>query len=133
MMIHPLDALRQDLAFTFRQLRRVPGFTLVAVLTLALGIGANSAIFALVDAALLRPLPFPNPDRLVMVWERTDRSPHAGVSPPHITHWNERSPTLDLVAGFVPNVGGMVMSGRHGTAETASRQWVSAGFFEALG
>src|SRR5262245_26319745 len=58
-----LDELRDDLKFAFRQLRHSPAFTLVAVLTLALGIGANSAIFALVDATLLRPLPFGDPDR----------------------------------------------------------------------
>ena len=64
-----LEELRDDVKFAFRQLRRAPAFTLVAALTLALGIGANSAIFALVDATLLRPLPFREPDRLVMIWE----------------------------------------------------------------
>ena len=67
-----LEELRDDVKFAFRQLRRAPAFTLVAVLTLALGIGANSAIFALVDATLLRPLPYGDPDRLVTVWESTD-------------------------------------------------------------
>ena len=65
-----LEDLRNDVRFAIRQLRRAPGFTLVAALTLALGIGANSAIFALADATLLRPFPFPEADRLVMVWER---------------------------------------------------------------
>ena len=69
-----LAACRQDLVFASRQLRRSPSFTLVAVLTLALGIGANSAIFALVDATLLRPLPVPDADRLVMLWERSRTS-----------------------------------------------------------
>jgi hypothetical protein len=68
-----LAAFRQDLVFASRQLRRSPSFTLVAALTLALGIGANSAIFALVDATLLRPLPVPDADRLVMLWERNPR------------------------------------------------------------
>ena len=66
-----LEEFRDDVRFAVRQLRRAPAFTLVAALTLALGIGANSAIFALVDATLLRPLPFPDPDRLVMAWEHS--------------------------------------------------------------
>src|SRR4029453_5468132 len=87
----------------------------------------------LVDATLLRPLPFPDPDRLVMVWETTDRSPRNGVSPVNMADWNDRSRSFELIAGFVPNVGGMVMNGRDGTSETVTRQWVSAGFFDVLG
>ena len=67
-----LEELRDDVKFAFRQLRAAPAFTLVAVLTLALGIGANSAIFALVDATLLRPLPYRDADRLVTIWETSD-------------------------------------------------------------
>ena len=63
-----LEEFRDDARFAARQLRMSPGFTLVATLTLALGIGANSAIFALADATLIRPLSFAQPDRLVMLW-----------------------------------------------------------------
>jgi hypothetical protein len=127
------EGLRNDLVFAFRQMRRSPGFTTVAVATLALGIGANSAIFALVDATLLRPLPFPRPDRLVMVWERTPNAARASVSPMNLLDWNERTRTFDIIGGYVPNVGGMVMSGADGMSETVPRQWVLSGFFDALG
>ena len=127
------DELRDDVKFAVRQLRHSPGFALVAALTLALGIGANGAIFALVDATLLRPLPFPHPDRLVMLWERTDAEPHDGVSPLNLADWNSRSRLFERIAGFVPSVGGMVMAGTDGNAETVSRQWVTSGVFDALG
>ena len=80
-LTHWLEELRDDVKFAVRQLKRSPVFTFIAVSTLALGIGANGAIFALVDAILLRPLPFHEPDRLVMAWERTDTSLRNRVAP----------------------------------------------------
>ena len=128
-----LEELREDVRFSLRQLTKAPGFAMVATITLALGIGVNSAIFALVDATLLRPLPFFEPERLVAVWERTDRTAHAFVSPINMKDWNERSRSFELISGFVPAMGAMVMSGSDGTAETVSRQWVMAGIFDVLG
>ncbi|HEV3486629.1 MAG TPA: hypothetical protein VG106_14555, partial [Vicinamibacterales bacterium] len=69
-MARTLESLAQDLRFGARALRRNPGFALVAILTLALGIGANAAIFSVVHAVLLRPLPWQDPDRAVMIWSR---------------------------------------------------------------
>ena len=131
-LVQWLRELRADVIFAVRQLRASPAFALVAAITLALGIGANSAIFALVDATLLRPLPYPDPERLVMVWERSDTSQQSRVAPLNLLDWNERNRTFDLIAGFTPNIGGMVMNGADGTAETVPRQWVTAGFFEVL-
>jgi putative ABC transport system permease protein len=85
-----------DLKLALRQLRKNPGFTAVAVLTLALGIGANTAIFSLIHGVLLKPLPYPDPDRLVSLWER---SPQRGVeqervSGPNYLDWREQNSTL---------------------------------------
>jgi putative ABC transport system permease protein len=128
-----LEELRDDLKFALRQLKSSPAFTLVATLTLALGIGANSAIFALVDATLLRPLPFGAPDRLVSIWEHSATTARSYVSPLNMLDWNARSSTFEKIAGFVPSVGGMVMAGADGNAETVSRQWVTSGIFDVLG
>jgi putative ABC transport system permease protein len=128
-----LEELRDDVRFTFRQLRGGPAFTIVATLTLALGIGANSAIFALVDATLLRPLPYGDPGRLVTIWETTGTNPRSYASPPNMLDWHARSRSFETIAGFTPVVGGMVMAGADGNAETVSRQWVTAGIFDVLG
>lgn len=128
-----LDEFRHDVRFALRQMRATPAFTWVATLTLALGIGANSAIFALVDATLLRPLPFRDPDQVVMLTERTQSGARSNVSPLNLADWDAGSPSLTATAGFTNGVGGMVMRGVDGSAETVSRQWVSSGFFEALG
>ena len=78
-----MDTLAQDIRFGLRQLRRTPGFTIAAVLALALGIGATTAIFSVLDRVVLRPLPFPDPDRLTMVWEVNDSKglSHERISP----------------------------------------------------
>ncbi len=128
-----LDELRDDVKFSFRQMRRSPAFTFVATLTLALGIGANSAIFALVDAALLRPLPYGEPDRLVSIWENGTTIQRSYASPLNMIDWQNRGRSFEQIAGFTPAVGGMVMAGADGNAETVSRQWVTAGIFDVLG
>ena len=128
-----MDEFRHDLKFSFRQLRQSPVFTLIAVATLALGIGANSAIFALVDATLLRPLPYVQPDGLVTIWETSAATPRGLASPPNMADWETRGRSFEKIAGYTPSVGSMVMSGNDGNALTVSRQWVSAGIFDVLG
>ncbi|HET6546367.1 MAG TPA: ABC transporter permease [Rhodanobacteraceae bacterium] len=125
--------LWSDLRYAVRSLRKQPGFAAVAILTLALGIGANSAIFALADATLLRSLPLREPERLAMLWETTPTTAHASVSPLNLLDWTARSRTFESMAGYLRNVGGMVMAGANGTAETVPRQWVTAGIFDVLG
>src|SRR4029453_17341116 len=94
-----LGECRDDVRFALRQLKAAPSFTLVAVITLALGIGANSAMFALVDAALLRPWPFPDPDRLTAVWERFQTFPRVPVSSANLRDWIDRNRTFHSMAG----------------------------------
>ena len=125
--------LRHDLRYAARTLMGQPLFTVAAVLTLALGIGANTAIFALVDASLLRALPLPEADRVVALHERTEAAPRSAVSPLNLRDWAHRVRSLEHVAGTAPQVGGMVMTGADGQAETVSRQWVTAGIFDVLG
>jgi putative ABC transport system permease protein len=128
------ERVRSDLRLAVRQLISAPAFTLVAVLTLALGIGVNSAIFALADAALLRPLPFGRPDRLVMLWESLPSSPKTGVSPLNMRDWSGRSRSFDGVAAVQRGMGGgPLLSAPDGSIETAERQSVTANFFDVLG
>ena len=127
------EELRDDVKFAIRQLSAAPAFTLVATLTLALGIGANSAIFALVDATLLRPLPYGDADQLVTIWETSSQTPRGFASPPNMLDWKSRSRTFETIAGYTPSMGSMVMSGRDGNALTVSRQWVTSGIFDVLG
>jgi len=71
-----MDTLSKDVRYGFRSLLKRPAFTVIAVITLALGIGANTAIFSTINALLLKPLPFPDPDRIVALW---DKVPSRGV------------------------------------------------------
>jgi putative ABC transport system permease protein len=126
-----LERLWQDIRYALRMMRRHPGFTCVVLLTLALGIGANSAMFALADATLLRPLPFAEPDRLVMVWERVASYPRAAVAPLNFRDWSERNSTFQSMAGGFGYP--RRMTGLDGTIEQIRGQQVTPRFFDVLG
>ncbi|HKE88312.1 MAG TPA: ABC transporter permease [Vicinamibacterales bacterium] len=101
-----LESLGQDLHYGVRGLRRSPGFAAAAIILLALGIGANTAIFSLVRAVVLRPLPFPDPDRLVLIWDdfSANRGPtRANPSPADYVAWKEQGRSFADMAAFIPN------------------------------
>src|SRR3984893_2437767 len=87
-----------DLRFAFRQLRKSPGFTLIAVLTLALGIGANTAIFSVIYAVLLQPLPYPAAEKLVILTETDSNQPQISVSYPDYVDWKRDNTVFENVA-----------------------------------
>ena len=133
-----LGEVRADVRYALRQLRQAPGFTIVAVLTLALGIGANSAIFALADATLLRSLPYAHADRLVVVEERS--SIHRGglasrIAPLNVRDWEAGSRSFEEMAAVYvsPGGGGPALTGTDGTPEIVPNQTVTARFFDVFG
>jgi putative ABC transport system permease protein len=125
------EEFRNDVRFAVRQLKASPGFTFVAVLTLALGIGANSAMFALADATLVRPLPYVEPDRLVSLSELFQGRPGAAVNPLDFSDWTERTRSFTAIAAVVGGAGSIV--GDDGIAEQVPSQAVTTRFFDVLG
>jgi putative ABC transport system permease protein len=101
-----IGTLWQDLRYGVRMLLRKPGFTIVAVLTLALGIGANTAIFSVVNGVLLRALPYPDADRLVMLWEANSQGRSVHVSHRNFNDWREQSQSFDSISAYSGRFGG---------------------------
>src|SRR3982751_4646763 len=122
------DAIR-DARYALRQLRKTPGFALVAVLTLALGIGATSAIFSVVNGVLLRPLPFPDADRLVRVYEIVPQYGRFSVAPATFLDWRKQATTLERLSTF--NAGSATLAGSDGP-ERLTTATVSWDLFELL-
>jgi hypothetical protein len=91
MLVH-MDLLRQDLSYTGRMVRRSPSFAITAAIIVAIGIGATTAAFSVTDFVLLRPLPFPEPDRLVKLWERTPGYGHMELSAANYRDWKQGAP-----------------------------------------
>nr|MBA2563901.1 ABC transporter permease [Gemmatimonadota bacterium] len=127
-----MDVLIQDLRYAFRGLVRSPGFTAVAVITLALGIGANSAIFSVVDAVLLRALPYRSPERLVRITGdlRGRGETDVGMSVPELDDLRERSGFLEETAGVYPITANLTGGEQPRRVETLL---VSENYFTLLG
>jgi putative ABC transport system permease protein len=127
-----VDQLLQDVRIGVRMLRRNSLFTTVAVLTLGLGIGANAAIFSVVNAVLLRPLPFPEPDRLVLIWATNTKSGDTQdvASYPDVEDWKAQTRAFEGIAAFTSR--GAMLTGAE-QAELVPALQVMPGFFETLG
>ncbi len=125
-----MGSLIHDLRVSFRGLRKRPGFTVVVVLTLVLGIGAPTAIFSLVSGVLLRPLPYLDPDRIVLVWERPPGRDRFAVAPANFLDWREQNEVFEdmaAIAGATVNITGT------DEPERIVGRRVSASFFPILG
>jgi putative ABC transport system permease protein len=131
-----MNSLLQDLRYGARILWKRPGFTLIAVLTLALGIGANTATFSVVQAVLLRPLPFRDQERLVVAWKNDATTKHSFVelSIPEFNQWRSQSQAFEHLAAMTTSVYGFsyMLTGRGEPVQIQSAR-VSAEFFPALG
>lgn len=124
-----MDTFLQDLKYAFRMLRKNPGFTAVAVLTLALGIGANSAIFSVVNAVLLRPLPYPQSDRLVFLSESSEDIPDMSIAMANFNDWRAQNMVFEELGAYQNS--DAVITGR-GEAEWVRMRRVSADLFPTL-
>jgi len=128
-LVH-VDLLRQDLGFTARVLRRSPGFAVTAIFIVALGIGATTAAFSVTDFVLIRQLPFPEPERLVKLWETTPGYPWMELSPPNYRDWKEAAKSFTSIGAYTFN--DVTMTGA-GEAQRLTGTSVSADLFPTLG
>ena len=124
------DDVRQDVKYAVRRLCKDRSFTLIAVATLALGIGVNTAVFSVVNGVLLNPLPYPAPDRLVAVYWRTADQPRDSSSYPNFLDWARRNSSFSHLAAYRPDALNLIGAGQ---PERVPVEMVSASFFPLLG
>ena len=125
-----IDAIRGDLAYAARTLRKNPGFATAAVITLALGIGANTAIFSICNAVLFKPLPYAEPDRIVTLWERMRNGKLSTVAPANFVDWRSESRSFNGVAAVSST---SFILGEQGDPARLTGAAVSSDFFSLLG
>jgi predicted permease len=125
-----METLLRDLRFGIRMMMRSPGFTLVALITIALGVGANTAIFSVVNTVLLRPLPYEQPGRLVVLWESQEQIPQESPSLPDFNDWRERNRSFEQVA--IARRDNVNLTGAGEPERLIARQ-ITANFFSTLG
>lgn len=125
-----LESMGQDLYYGFRALRKSPSFAAITVLTLALGIGANTAIFSVVNGVLLNPLPYHEPDRIICLFQKVPNSKFSAISYPNFLDWQHMNRTFSAIAAY--RSADFAISG-YGEPEHLRGEMISAGFFEIFG
>jgi MacB-like periplasmic core domain len=125
-----MDAFWKDVRFGVRMLLRSPGFMATAILTLALGIGANTALFSVVNGVLLNPLSFPRANELVTLYENKPNFKYGSISYPNFLDWQRDNRTFQLIAAYRPD--DFTVAGS-GNPERVNGMMVSADFFTTLG
>src|SRR5512143_1212501 len=125
-----METLWKDLSFGMRMMTRNPGFTLVALVTIALGIGANTAIFSVVNTVLLRPLPYQDSNSLVVLWEKQEQIDQESPSVPDFVDWRDRNQSFEQMAVARRDNVNLTEAGE---PERLLARQISANFFSTLG
>ena len=125
-----VDGLLRNLRYAIRSLTRTPSFTIGVVLTLALGIGANSIVFSAIDAVLLQPLPFPDGDRLMQLRQTQERAAETNIAPVRLEDWNGQNATFEAITGYYME---NVSETSGDLPEKIRRAWVSRRFLDVWG
>jgi hypothetical protein len=125
-----METFLQDLRYGARMLAKAPTFTLIAVITLALGIGANTAIFSVVNGVLLNPLPYPHSEQIVSLFTEMPNFKNGSISYPNFEDWRRMNRTFSSMAVYRSDGFNLVGNGE---PERLHGEMISAGFFEMLG
>src|SRR5580698_4838656 len=134
-MLNILQVLSQDVRFALRQLRNRPGFAIVAILVLALGMGGNAAMFSVVNAVLLQPLPYADPQRLVGLFERdvVGEEPFNVVAPGNFVDWRKQARSFEQIAASGETAFNLASATGSFTPERIDGSYCSANLFATLG
>src|SRR5579862_2000395 len=134
-MLNSLHVLRQDIQFALRQLRQRPGFAFVAILVLALGLGGNAAMFSVVNAILLQPLPYSDPSRLVALFERdvVGDEPFNVVAPANFLDWQKQATSFEQIAATGETAFNLASVSGNFTPERIDGSYCSSNLFSTLG
>src|SRR5580704_2227553 len=125
-----MQTIVEDVRYELRSLRKNPGFTAVALLTLALGIGANTAVFSIVNGVLLNALPFHDPEKLVVLFESKPHFKEGSISYPNFLDWRRENRAFISIAAYRPDTFSLTGTGE---AEQVRAEMLSADFFSVMG
>src|SRR5215831_177168 len=127
----PLESVWRDIRFALRSLLKAPGFTVIAILVIAVGIGANTAVFSVIDTVLLKPLTYPDPQSLVHLINTGDQGDFPGANVPKFNIWHQQTDIFQQVAAYDSGGAGLNLTGNQ--PEQVQGVHVSADYFSVLG